>query len=91
MQDRKEHKVLLYDLRIELEELKDGGDYHYMATSPDLPGLLVAGDTPEEVLALAPQVAAALIASMKDAGDPLPEMVRPITSLPFRSRLAVPA
>ncbi|MBN1137414.1 MAG: type II toxin-antitoxin system HicB family antitoxin [Anaerolineae bacterium] len=83
--------MLLYDLRIELEELKDGGDYRYMATSPDLPGLLVAGETTEEVLALAPQVAAALIASMKEAGDPLPDTVRTVTSLPFRSRLAVPA
>ncbi len=47
-------------------------DYRYMATSPDLPNLIVVGDTPDEVLALAPQVASALIASMKAAGDPIP-------------------
>ena len=64
--------MILYDLRIKVEELTDGGDYRYLATSPDLPNLLVAGDTAEEVLVLAPQVAAALIASMKAAGDPLP-------------------
>jgi predicted RNase H-like HicB family nuclease len=51
----------------------DGGDYRYMATSPDLPNLLVIGDTTEEVLTLAPQVASALIASMKAVGDALPE------------------
>ncbi len=58
----------LYDLQLTIETLNDG-DYRYMATSPDLPNLIVAGDTIEEVLALAPQVAASLIASMKAAGD----------------------
>lgn len=43
-----------YGLRIELEELDDGGDYRHMATSPDLPGLIVVADTTEEVPALAP-------------------------------------
>ena len=61
---------MLYDLT--LEELHDGGDYRYMAISPDLTNLIVVGDTPDEVLALAPQVASALIASMKAAGDPIP-------------------
>jgi len=83
--------MILYDLRIELEELDDGGDYRYMATSPDLPGLIVASDTPEEVLALVPQVAAALIASIQAAGDPLPTTLRTIASLPFISHVAVPA
>ena len=83
--------MVLYDLKIELEELNDGGDYRYMATSPDLPGLLVVGDTAEEVLALAPQVASALIASLKAAGDPLPATVHAVTSLPFSSRVAVAA
>jgi predicted RNase H-like HicB family nuclease len=49
----------LYEIQIKVEQLKDGGDYEYIATSPDPPGLLVAGDTVEEVLTLAPQVAAA--------------------------------
>ena len=80
--------MVMYDLRIELEELDDGGDYRYMATSPDLPGLIVAGDTTEEVLALAPHVASALIASLKAAGDPLPESVQTVTSLPFSSHIA---
>jgi len=67
---RRETKpMMLYDLEIEVEELDDGSGYRYMATSPDLPNLIVAGDTPEEVLALVPQVAAALITSMKAAGN----------------------
>ena len=68
--------MALYDLKIKVEKLDDGGDYRYMATSPDLPNLIVAGDTEDEVLALAPQVAAALIASMQAAGDPLPKKLR---------------
>jgi hypothetical protein len=27
----------LYELRVQIEELDDGGDYRYMGTSPDLP------------------------------------------------------
>jgi predicted RNase H-like HicB family nuclease len=81
----------LYDLRIVVEALDDGGDYPYLATSPDLPGLLVTGKTPEEVLALAPDVAAALIASLKASGDPLPTTLRRIAATPFESRITVPA
>ena len=61
-----------YSLRIVVEELEDDGDYRYVASSPDLPNLIVAGDTPDEVLSLAPQIASTLIASMKAAGDKLP-------------------
>ncbi len=82
---------LLYDLPIEVEELDDGGDYHYLATSPDLPNLLVVGDTIEEVLELAPGVAAALIASMCAAGDPLPKSLKVVSSTPFQSHVMVPA
>jgi predicted RNase H-like HicB family nuclease len=81
----------LYDLQITIEELDDGGDYRYLAASPDLPNLIVVGDTIEEVLSLAPHVASALIASMKAAGDKLPDSVRAIATLPFASRLAVAA
>ena len=79
----------VYDLQITVEELKDGGDYRYMATSPDLPGLIVVGDTTEEVLALAPEVASALIASLKASGDPLPRTLRALPALPFTARVAV--
>jgi predicted RNase H-like HicB family nuclease len=81
----------LYDLQITIEELNDGSDYRYLAASPDLPNLIVVGDTIDEVLSLAPQVAAALIASMKAAGDQLPPTLRVIPSLPFASRLMVAA
>jgi len=70
--------VRLCELEIKVEELNDGGDYRCLVTSPDLPNLVVAGDTAAEVLALAPQVASALIASMQAAGDPLPDTLRAV-------------
>ena len=81
----------LYDLQMTIEELTDGGDYRYMAASPDLPNLIVVGDTIEEALALAPQVASALIASIKAAGDKLPDSLQLLPALPVVSRLMVAA
>jgi predicted RNase H-like HicB family nuclease len=78
-----------YNLEIKVEELRDGGDYRYLATSPDLPNLIVAGDSFEEVLTLAPRVASALITSMKAAGDPLPDTLRTVSSLSLVSHIAV--
>ena len=40
----------------------------YMLTIPGLLGLIVLGNTPEEVIALALQVALALISLMKEEG-----------------------
>jgi predicted RNase H-like HicB family nuclease len=82
---------MLYELQIEVQELTDGGDYRYMATSPDLPNLIVAGDTAEEVLNLAPQVAAALITSMKERGDPLPATLPEAVRLAHSARVTVAA
>ncbi len=82
---------MLYELRIEVQELTDGGDYRFMATSPDLPNLIVAGDTPEEVLNLAPQVAAALISSGKKRGDPLPDTLREVAPLTGLATVTVAA
>lgn len=80
-----------YDLGVVVEELEDGGDYRFLATSPDLAGLLVAGNSPEEVLSLAPNVAAAQIASLRAADDPLPPTLRRVSSIPCESHIAVPA
>ncbi len=82
--------MMLYDLKIKIEKLDDGSDYQYLATSPDLPNLIVVGDTTEEVLSQVPHVAAALIASMKAAGDRLPDTVREVPDLPFVSHVTVP-
>jgi predicted RNase H-like HicB family nuclease len=64
----------MYELRIEIEELNDGGDYKYMGTSPDLPNLIVVGDTVDEVLARAPGVAQALIETMREYSQRIPKL-----------------
>ena len=64
----------LYELRIQIEELDDGGDYRYLGTSPDLPNLVVVGDSVEEVVANAPGVARALLETMQEHGLPIPSL-----------------
>jgi predicted RNase H-like HicB family nuclease len=78
---------LVYNLRLTIEPLEDG-DYRYMATSPDLPNLIVAGDTIDEVLAEAPAVARALIETMRETGQPVPEMLK-LEELPYQASLPV--
>ncbi len=79
----------VYNLRIEIEELNDGGDYRYMGTSPDLPNLTVVGDTIEEVMSLAPGVARALIETMREYGQPVPHLLH--AEQPLHTRILVPA
>lgn len=79
----------MYELRIEIEELNDGGDWKYMGTSPDLENLIVVGDTVEEVMAQAPGVARALIETMREHGQPLPFL--PKARRPWQTQILVPA
>ena len=67
------------------------GDYRFAAMRPDLPNLLVGVVTSEEVIDLAPEVASALITSMKASGDKFPPLVRLGPQLSFSSRGAVSA
>jgi predicted RNase H-like HicB family nuclease len=78
---------LVYNLKIKIVSLKDG-DYRYMATSPDLPNLIVAGDTVDEVLAEVPVVARALIETMRETGQPLPDALR-LEPMPYQANLPV--
>ena len=50
-----------YSVTLEIEHLPEGP---YLGTSPDLPGLIVQADTPEEVIRLAPDIARDLIEVM---------------------------
>ncbi|MBU0511737.1 MAG: DUF1902 domain-containing protein [Chloroflexi bacterium] len=56
---------LSYRLPLTIEQMEDGT---YMATSSVLQGLLVQADTVDDVIALAPGVAKALIAAMREKG-----------------------
>ncbi|MBA4373909.1 MAG: type II toxin-antitoxin system HicB family antitoxin [Thermodesulfovibrio sp.] len=60
-------------LKLHLEELEEGG---YVATSPDLPGLVAQGRTMSETVEIAHDVARKLVESYKEHGDPLPAGIR---------------
>lgn len=54
-----------YRLPLNIEQMEDGS---YMATSPNLNGLLVLADSIEEAVRLAPSIAKELIAAMREVG-----------------------
>lgn len=60
-------------LKLHIEALDEGG---YVATSPDLPGLVAQGRTLAETTEIAHDVARKLIDSYKEHGDPLPLGIR---------------
>ncbi len=60
-------------LKLHLEALHEGG---YVATSPDLPGLVAQGRTIAETIEIAHDVARKLIESYEEHGDPLPPGIR---------------
>jgi antitoxin HicB len=60
-------------LKIRVRALDEGG---FLATSPDLPGLIAQGRTRAETLEIAQDVARKLIESYLEHGDPLPTRVQ---------------
>ncbi len=65
-------------------------DEAYQATSPALEGFLVLADTLEEVLALAPGVARALLEAMQEKGITPPVPLSEV-DLPIQVEVLVPA
>ena len=76
-----------FQITLDIEQLEEGP---YLGTSPDLPGLIVQADSPEKVIALAPDIARDLIEVMQETGQPLPDQLKPVTT-PRRVSLMVPA
>lgn len=77
----------MYQITLEIRKLEEGP---YLGTSPDLPGLIIQGATPEEVVELAPDLARDLIAVMVQTGQALPPGLQPVVS-PSRVQIVVPA
>ena len=77
----------MYQITLEIQKLDEGP---YLGTSPELPGLIVQGASPEEVVELAPDIARELIIAMLETGEALPPDLRPLTT-PIRVPLVVPA
>jgi predicted RNase H-like HicB family nuclease len=76
-----------YRVTLEIEHLPEGP---YLGTSPDLPGLIVQADSPEEVIRLAPDIARDLIEVMQESGQPLPKKLKALRT-PARVSVMVPA
>jgi predicted RNase H-like HicB family nuclease len=76
-----------YQITLDIEQLEEGP---YLGTSPDLPGLIVQADSPEEVIALAPDIARDLIEVMLETGQSLPPQLKAVKS-PKRVSLMVAA
>jgi predicted RNase H-like HicB family nuclease len=75
-------------LKLRIEPLAEGG---FLATSPDLPGLVAQGRTRAETTEIAQDVARRLIESHLEHGDPLPPAVRRAIARSRRtSTVAVP-
>jgi predicted RNase H-like HicB family nuclease len=77
----------MYQITLEIRKLAEGP---YLGTSPELPGLIVQAASPEEVVALAPEVARDLIEVMTETGQVLPPSLRPETGS-LRVSILVPA
>jgi predicted RNase H-like HicB family nuclease len=60
-------------LKLHVEALDEGG---FVATSPDLPGLVAQGRTMAETMEIAHDVARKLIESFEEHGDPLPPGIK---------------
>ncbi len=72
-------------IKIQIERLDEGG---YLATSEDFEDLMAQGNTIEETLELARDVAEKLIESYTAHGDPLPKAI--IKRVPEKTVFAVP-
>lgn len=77
----------MYKITLEIEQLPEGP---YLGTSPELPGLVVQGDSVQEILRLAPDVAHDLISVMVETNQPLPPGIETVTA-PGRVPVLVPA
>ena len=60
-------------IRIRLNPLSQG---RYLATSPDVPGLVAEASTPFEAIELADGLARKVVESCREHGDPLPLKLR---------------
>ena len=72
-------------IKLQIERLPEG---QFLATSPELPGLIAQGRTLSETLEIAQDVARRLVESYVEHGDPLPEALR--GDMPTKFDLSIP-
>ena len=74
-------------IRLHLEPLDEGG---FVATSPDVPGLVAEGRSITEAVEIAQGLARKIAESCLEHGDPLPPALAAIQSTPVPIDLLVP-
>jgi predicted RNase H-like HicB family nuclease len=67
-------------IRVRIEPLEEGG---YVATSPDLPGLVAEGRSITEAAEIAQGLARKIVESCFEHGDPLPPALRELRKPPL--------
>ena len=72
-------------IRLRIEALEEGG---YVATSPDVPGLVAEGRSVMEAVEIAQGLTRKLIESCLEHGDPLPKSLARFVDTPLK--LVVP-
>ncbi len=72
-------------IRLHIEPLREGG---YVATSPDVPGLVAEGRSITEAVEIAQGLTRKIVESCLDHGDPIPPALSKLASVPLE--LTVP-
>lgn len=74
-------------IRLHIEPLEEGG---FVATSPDVPGLVAEGRSVTEAAEIAQGLARKIAESCVDHGDPLPPALQAIAGKPVAIDLLIP-
>lgn len=74
-------------IRLHVEPVEDGG---FVATSPDIPGLVAEGRSLLEATEIAQGLARKIFESCLDHGDPVPPTLQPLAGGPQPLDLTVP-
>lgn len=74
-------------IRLHVEPLDEGG---FVATSPDVPGLVAEGRSVTEVAEIAQGLARKILESCIEHGDPVPPALRAAPAVPSGLDLTVP-
>ena len=74
-------------IRLHVEPLEDGG---FVATSPDVPGLVAEGRSVSEAASIARDVARKIVESCVEHGDPVPPALQSFSSSAVPLDLLVP-
>jgi len=74
-------------IRLHVEPLDEGG---FVATSPDVPGLVAEGRTVSEAASIARDVARKIVESCLDHGDPVPPALRNLSPTAIPMDLLIP-